>query len=69
MYKYEYEKVSCDLDGWDFVSGNVYTIVEDYKAIIDKRANEGWRFVGHIPTVQRGTGFIQELELIFEKTE
>lgn len=27
----------------------------------------GWRFVGSIPTKQRGTGHTQEIDLIFEK--
>lgn len=27
----------------------------------------GWRYVGYIPTKQRGTGHTQELDLIFEK--
>lgn len=67
MYKYEYEKIICDFSGWGAFSGNVYKI-EEYKAIIEERANNGWRYVGFIPTKQRGTGHIQELELIFEKS-
>ena len=68
MYKYEYEKVSCDLNGWGMFSGNVYGIT-DYKKIIEEKANNGFRYVGFIPTKQRGTGHIEELELIFEKKE
>lgn len=68
MYKYEYEKVSCDLNGWGMFSGNVYGI-DDYKKIIEEKANNGFRYVGFIPTKQRGTGHIEELELIFEKKE
>lgn len=66
MYKYEYEKVRCDLNGLGLLNGTVYNI-DDYKTIIEKRASNGWRYVGFIPTKQRGTGHIQELELIFEK--
>ena len=36
MYKYEYETVSCDIDGWGFGAGNIYSI-EDYRSIINKR--------------------------------
>lgn len=68
MYKYEYEKVVCELGGWGVFSGNVYSI-EDYRTIIEERAKNGWRYVGYIPTKQRGTGHIQELDLIFEKKE
>lgn len=66
MYKYEYETVSSDVDGWGFFDGNVYKI-EDYRSIINKRAQNGWRFVACIPTKQRGTGHTQEMDLIFEK--
>lgn len=66
MYTYEYETVSCDFGGWGFVSGNVYSI-DNYRSIINQRAEDGWRYVGYIPTMQRGTGHIQELDLIFEK--
>ncbi len=66
MYQYEYEKVCCELGGWGVLSGNVYSI-DDFKSIIDQRAKDGWRFVCYIPTQQRGTGHIQELELVFEK--
>lgn len=66
MYQYEYEKVICEFNGYGLFNGNVYGI-DDYKSIIETRAKEGWRYVGYIPTKQRGTGHIQELELIFEK--
>ena len=66
MYTYEQETVSFEFDGWGLGSGNIYA-VEDYRFIIDKRAERGWRYVGFIPTKQRGTGHIQEMDLIFEK--
>ena len=66
MYKYEYETVACGFDGWGFGSGNVYRI-EDYRSIIAQRAADGWRYVGCIPTRQRGTGHTEEIDLIFEK--
>ena len=66
MYTYEHETVSFEFEGWGFGSGNIYA-VEDYRFIIDKRAERGWRYVGFIPTKQRGTGHIQEMDLIFEK--
>lgn len=68
MYKYEYEKIRCDMSGWGAFNGNVYEI-GDFKSIISKRASQGWRYVGYIPTKQRGTGHVEELELIFEKSE
>ena len=68
MYRYEYETISCDFGGWGIGSGNVYDI-EDYRPLIDQRAAHGWRYVGYIPTRQRGTGHIQKMDLIFEKFE
>ena len=68
MYRYEYETVSCEFSGWGFGAGHVYGI-DDYRSIIDRRAAEGWRYAGYIPTKQRGTGHIQELDLIFEREE
>ena len=41
--------------------------LRDYRAIIEKKAKEGWRYVGYIPTRQRGTGHIEEMDLVFEK--
>ena len=66
MYKYEYVTIRCDVSDWGFGSGLVYEI-EDYRAEIDKKAAEGWRYVGCIPTKQRGTGHTEEFDLIFEK--
>ena len=66
MYKYEYETVNCDFSGWGPLNGNVYGN-DGYRKIIDKRAEAGWRYVGYIPTKQRGTGHMQEIDLIFEK--
>ena len=68
MYIYAYETVSCELDGWGAFGGNSYGI-QEYRSIIDARARDGWRYVGYLPTRQRGTGHVQELDLIFEKEE
>ena len=66
MYIYEYETICFSLGGWGVSSGNVFT-ADDYRTIINKRAEDGWRFVGCIPTKQRGTGHTQEMDLVFEK--
>ncbi|MBO4979478.1 MAG: DUF4177 domain-containing protein [Clostridia bacterium] len=66
MYQYEYEEVVFDFGGWGLGSGNIYEI-EEYRSIIAKRAEAGWRYVGYIPTKQRGTGHMEQLDLIFEK--
>ena len=43
MYKYEYETIRCELGGWGFGSGNIYSI-DDYRSIINRRAEDGWRY-------------------------
>ena len=68
MYRYEYETISCNFEGWGLGAGNVYRIAE-YRSVIEKRALKGWRYVGYIPVKQRGSGHIQEMDLIFEKEE
>lgn len=67
MYTYEYETVQIDVDGWGPFGGTAYGMCVDYREIVNERANNGWRFVGYIPTKQRGTGHMQEIDLIFEK--
>ena len=66
MYTYEYEKVVVEFSGFGLFNGNMYGI-EEYRKKIKKRGKEGWRYVGFIPTRQRGTGHIDEIDLIFEK--
>ena len=68
MYRYEYETVTCQLDGWGLGGGNVYS-VGNYRDMINERAKNGWRYVGYIPTAQRGTGHVEEMDLIFEKED
>jgi hypothetical protein len=68
MYIYEYERVSSDISGWGMISGNKYG-TEEYKQIISRRAKEGWRYVGFIPAIQRGTGHIEEMDLVFEREQ
>lgn len=66
MYQYEYESIECNMDGFGFLEGNIYEI-GDYQSIINKRAKDGWRYAGYLPTRQRGTGHVQKIALIFEK--
>lgn len=66
QFTYSYETVRCDLSGWGGFGGNIYEIA-NHRAVIDKKAAAGWRYVGFIPKAQRGTGHIEEMDLIFEK--
>jgi hypothetical protein len=67
MFQYEYVTIEVGLSGWGPFAGNSYCLMADHREIINERARDGWRYVGYIPTQQRGTGHMEELELIFEK--
>ena len=66
MYTYEFVRISTDISGWGLVNGNKYGN-DEYRQIILDRAKDGWRYVGYIPAVQRGTGHVDEMDLVFEK--
>lgn len=66
MYTYEFVRISTDISGWGLVNGNKYGN-DEYRQIILDRAKDGWRYVGYIPAVQRGTGHVEEMDLVFEK--
>ena len=66
MYTYEFVRISTDISGWGLVNGNKYGN-DEYRQIILDRAKAGWRYVGYIPAVQRGTGHVEEMDLVFEK--
>lgn len=66
MYKYEFERIGSEITGWGMLAGSKYG-TGGYRAIITERARDGWRYVGFIPAEQRGTGHIEEMDLVFEK--
>ncbi len=66
MYQYEFESVSIEFSDIGMIRGNRYEM-DNYRKIIEKRAADGWRLVTMIPKVQRGMGFIEVMDLVFEK--
>ena len=61
MYEYFHVKVSANL-GLATV-----TLDPQYRTIIDRAAEEGWRYVGYLPVQQTTNGAILEYDLIFEQ--
>lgn len=59
MYTYEYERIQA--------KGFFDYTTQEHQEIINQRAGDGWRYVGFIPVLQVGHGFIVEMDLIFEK--
>ena len=62
MYKYEYVTVTIK-------KGLLKNIFTDYRVIIKKYAQRGFRYTGFIPKTQIGHGMITEIDLVFEKLE
>lgn len=58
MYTYEYERIRF--------TGIMKLRSEDHEDMINRRAENGWRYVGFIPAVL-SRGFLEEIDLIFEK--
>ena len=61
MYEYFHVKVSAK------VGFSAVTIDPEYRNIIDRAAEEGWRYVGFLPVSQSANGAILEYDLIFEQ--
>ena len=59
MKKYEYERI--------YYGGVVFNKLDGHREIIDRRAAEGWRYAGYIPTRFSGEGGNKEIDLIFER--
>ena len=61
MYEYFHVKLSTKS-----IFGAV-TIDPEYRNIIDRAAEEGWRYVGFLPVSQSMNGAILEYDLVFEQ--
>ena len=59
MYKYEYVAVAGEV-----VMAAKY---REHREIIDRRAAEGWRYAGYIPTRTNSDGQPAQIDLIFER--
>lgn len=65
----EYDFVSLDTaygTGYSLFGGfRIDTM--GHREIILKKAAEGWRYVGYVPTAQHASGQIDTIDLIFER--
>ena len=66
MFEYSYERIEVSFSGWEFF-GSAVRETDDYKRVIQKKAQEGWRFVTWIPVKQKAEGIITAIDLVFEK--
>ena len=61
MYEYFHVKVAAK------VGFSAVKIDPEYRNIIDRATEEGWRYVGFLPVSQNAYGAILEYDLIFEQ--
>ena len=64
MYEYFHVKVAANAS----ILGG-FSLDPEYRNIIDRAAEEGWRYVGFLPVSQSVNGAILEYDLIFEQEE
>jgi hypothetical protein len=62
MYEYFHVKVAANAS----ILGG-FSLDPEYRNIIDRAAEEGWRYVGFLPVSQSVNGAILEYDLIFEQ--
>ena len=68
MVEYEFEEVACDEGGGGWSPfGGFGLETAAHQEVIRRRAAEGWRYAGFVPVVQRSSGYIEEIDLVFER--
>lgn len=65
-YEYEFETVQAEQNGYSIVGG-MGIVTREHREVIRRRAEAGWRLSGCIPASQRGAGFVEAWDLIFER--
>ena len=61
MYEYFHAKISVKS------AFGAVAIDPEYRHVIDRAAEEGWRYAGFLPVQQTANGAILEYDLIFER--
>lgn len=68
MTQYEFEEVFCDEGGGGYsLLGGFGLETAAHRETILRRAAEGWRYAGFVPKRQRAGGFIESIDLVFER--
>ena len=62
-YEYEFEVLALSAGGYSLFGIRT----EGHQEVIRSRAAAGWRYVGYLPSVQRASGHIETIELVFER--
>lgn len=68
MLEYEFEEIACNDGGGGYsLFGGIGWETQTHQAVILRRAAEGWRYVGFIPKRQRAGGYMETIDLVFER--
>ena len=62
-----FERVAIDYGTGYSIFGGIKGTSEAHRKVISRRAAEGWHYAGYIPVVQRSTGYLEEIDLVFER--
>ena len=67
MLEYDFITVETKYGTGYSLFGGVRIDTAGHREIIRDKAAEGWRYVGYVPAVQRASGQIDAIDLIFER--
>ena len=67
MLEYEFISLETEWGTGYSLFGGIRIDTDGHRDIIREKAEEGWRYVGWLPTTQRATGQIDVIDLIFER--
>ena len=65
-YECEFETVEADAQGCSLFGG-AGIVTQAHREVIRRRGADGWRLTACIPARQRGEGFVEAWDLIFER--
>ena len=66
MKKVEFVRLESKMNGFG-IGKEVKYIFDDSRDILKEKIENGWDFNGYVPVVQRGTGDVEQIDLIFTK--
>lgn len=69
MKRYEFETLETTFGTGYSIFGGIKAGTYGHREIIERRARDGWRYAGFIPTTQMADGRITEMDLIFERDD
>ena len=65
--KVEFERINVDYGTGYSIFGGIKGGTEEHREILVRRARDGWHYAGFVPVIQRSTGYVEEIDLVFER--